>query len=99
MFLGDRLRFLRDRKQITLRQFAQRSGLSQSLLLRVENGHAVPDMEQIEHLAAALEVPVYQLFCDSENPPLQNLPDRLSEDEIVRFRMMERLNGILNKLS
>jgi|SRR5215469_18751230 len=96
MFLGDRLHFLRDRKQITLRQLTQRSGLSQSFLLRVENGHAVPDLEQIEHLAAALEVPVHQLFC--ENPPLQNLPDCLSEDDIARLRIMERLNGILNKL-
>ena len=96
MFLGDRLHFLRDRKQITLRQLTQRSGLSQSFLLRVENGHAVPDLEQIEHLAAALEVPVHQLFC--ENPSLQNLPDCLSEDHIARLRIMERLNGILNKL-
>lgn len=99
MLLGERLRNLRDTKQTTLRQIAEKSGLPQSLLLRVESGHAVPDMNQLERWAAALEVPVYGLFYDGENPPLlENLRNRLSADDIAHFRLMDRLNGILDKL-
>lgn len=97
MLLGDRLRALRDTKQTTLRQIAQKSGLPQSFLLRVENGHAVPDMDQLERWAAALDVSVHELFCDGHNPPLpQNLRDRLSADDIGH--LMDRLNGTLDKL-
>ncbi|HUI50940.1 MAG TPA: helix-turn-helix transcriptional regulator [Terriglobales bacterium] len=99
MLLGDRLRTLRDRKQTTLREIARRTGLRQSFLVRVESGHAVPDMDQLERWAAALQVPVHGLFYDAEHPPLfQNLRDRLSADDIADFRLIERLNGILNKL-
>jgi len=94
MLLGDRLRSARGRKQTTLRQIAERSRLSQSFLLRVESGHAVPDIDQLERWAAALDIPVHGLFYDGENPPLlQNLGDRLSEDDIANFRLLDRLNG------
>jgi transcriptional regulator with XRE-family HTH domain len=100
MLLGDRLRALRDTKQTTLRQIARKSGLPQSFLVRVESGHDVPDMEQLERWAEALEVPVYELFYEVENGLLlQNLRDRLSADDIVHFRFMDRLNGMPDKLS
>ena len=51
---------------------------------RVENGHTVPSIETLEKLARALEVPLYQLFYDSEElPSLKNLPKRKTTDEIV----------------
>jgi transcriptional regulator with XRE-family HTH domain len=49
---------------------------------RVENGHTVPAIETIEKFARALEVPVYQLFYDGDEPPkLPNLPKRKFSDE------------------
>jgi transcriptional regulator with XRE-family HTH domain len=51
---------------------------------RVENGHTVPAIETLEKLARALEVPLYQLFYDGEEPPaLPNLPKRKTSDDIV----------------
>jgi transcriptional regulator with XRE-family HTH domain len=51
---------------------------------RVENGHTVPAIETLEKLARALEVPLYQLFYDGEEPPeLPNLPKRKSADDIA----------------
>jgi len=38
----------------------------------VENGHTVPAVETLEEFARALEVPLYQLFYDGEEP----LPQR-----------------------
>jgi transcriptional regulator with XRE-family HTH domain len=44
----------------------------------VENGHTVPAIETLEKMARALEVPLYQLFYDGEEPPkLPNLPKRI----------------------
>jgi transcriptional regulator with XRE-family HTH domain len=50
----------------------------------VENGHTVPAIETLEKLARALEVPLYQLFYDGEEPPkLPNLLKRKTSDEIA----------------
>jgi transcriptional regulator with XRE-family HTH domain len=44
---------------------------------RVENGHTVPAVETLGKFARALEVPLYQLFYDGDEPPkLPNLPKR-----------------------
>ena len=51
---------------------------------RVENGHTVPAVETLEKFARALEVPMYQLFYDGEEPPkLPNLLKRKSADDIL----------------
>jgi transcriptional regulator with XRE-family HTH domain len=36
---------------------------------RVENDHTVPSVETLEKFARALEVPLYVLFYDGEEPP------------------------------
>ena len=38
-------------------------------LSRIENGHTVPSVETLEKLARGLEVPLYQLFYEGEEPP------------------------------
>jgi len=44
----------------------------------------VPAIETLEKLARVLEVPLYQLFYDGEEPPkLPNLLTRKSADDIV----------------
>jgi len=40
-----------------------------SYISRVERGHTVPSIETLERLAAALGVPLYQLFYEGEDPP------------------------------
>jgi len=41
----------------------------------VENGYTVPAVETLEKFARALEVPMYRLFYDGEQPPkLPHLP-------------------------
>ena len=51
---------------------------------RVENGHTVPAIETLEKMARALEVPLYHLFYEGEEPPkLPNLPKRKSSDDIA----------------
>jgi transcriptional regulator with XRE-family HTH domain len=51
---------------------------------RVEHGHTVPSVETLEKMARALEIPMYKLFYESEEPPkLPNLLKRKSADDIL----------------
>jgi transcriptional regulator with XRE-family HTH domain len=84
MVIGDRLRELRDQKKFSQGEIEKRTGLLRCYISRVENGHTVPAVETLEKFARALEVPLYQLFYDGEQPPkLPNLPKRKSADDIA----------------
>ena len=84
MIIGDRLREMREEKKLSQGDIEQRTGLLRCYISRVENGHTVPAIETLEKLARALEVPLYHLFYDGEQPPqLPNLPKRKSSDDIA----------------
>ena len=84
MIISDRLRELREEKKLSQGEIEKRTGLLRCYISRVENGHTVPAVETLEKFARALEVPVYQLFYDGEEPPkLPNLPNRKKAGEIA----------------
>jgi transcriptional regulator with XRE-family HTH domain len=69
MIIGDRLRNLREHKKFSQGEVEKRTGLLRCYISRVENGHTVPAVETLEKFARALEVPLYQLFYDGDEPP------------------------------
>ena len=84
MVIGDRLREMREGKNLSQGDIEKRTGLLRCYISRVENGHTVPAIETLEKMARALEVPLYQLFYDGEEPPkLPNLPKRKTADDIA----------------
>jgi len=84
MIIGDRLRALREEKRLSQGDIEKRTGLLRCYISRVENGHTVPAIETLEKMVRALEVPLYQLFYDGEEPPaLPNLPKRRPADSIA----------------
>jgi transcriptional regulator with XRE-family HTH domain len=84
VIIGDRLRELREEKKLSQGDIEKKTGLLRCYISRVENGHTVPNVETLEKFARALEVPMYQLFYDGEEPPkLPNLPKRKSANDIV----------------
>src|SRR5450432_4020317 len=84
MVICDRLRELRESKNLSQGDIEKRTGLLRCYISRVENGHTVPAIETLEKLARALEVPLYQLFYDGEEPPkLPNLLKRKAAEDIV----------------
>ena len=84
MVIGDRLRELRSGKKLSQGDIEKRTGLLRCYISRVENGHTVPAIETLEKIARALEVPLYQLFYDGEEPPkLPNLLKRKTSDDVV----------------
>jgi transcriptional regulator with XRE-family HTH domain len=84
MIIGDRLRALREQKKFSQGEIEKRTGLLRCYISRVENGHTVPAVETLEKFARALEVPMYQLFNEGEEPPkLPNLPNRKTTADIT----------------
>src|SRR5208282_1645525 len=84
MIIGERVKFLREQKKLSQGEIEKRAGLQRVYVSRVENGHTVPSVETLEKFARALEIPMYQLFYDGEEPPkLPNLPKRKSTDDIL----------------
>ena len=104
MIIGDRLREMREEKKLSQGDIEKRTGLLRCYISRVENGHTVPAIETLEKLARALEVPLYQLFYEGDEPPkLPNLLKRSSSDDTVwgstgkEARYLNKLRRLLGK--
>ena len=104
MIIGDRLRELRESKKLSQGDIEKRTGLLRCYISRVENGHTVPAIETLEKLARALEIPLYQLFYDGDEPPkLPNLLKRKTAEDIVwgssgrQARYLHKLRKCLSK--
>jgi transcriptional regulator with XRE-family HTH domain len=82
MFIADRLRALREDKNLSQGDIEKRTGLLRCYISRVENGHTVPAIETLEKMARAMEVPLYQLFYDVEEPPSPNIPKLKNGDDV-----------------
>jgi len=104
MIIGDRLRAMREEKQLSQGDIEKRTGLLRCYISRVENGHTVPAIETLEKMARALEVPLYQLFYEGEEPPkLPNLLKSRSSNETAwgskgkDARYLNKLRRLLGK--
>jgi transcriptional regulator with XRE-family HTH domain len=69
MLIGQRLRALREEKKLSQGDIEKRTGLFRCYTSRVENGATVPSIPTLEKYARALEIPMYALFYDGEEPP------------------------------
>jgi transcriptional regulator with XRE-family HTH domain len=74
MVIADRLKALREQKKMSQGDIEKRTGLVRVYVSRVENGHTVPSIATLEKFARALEVPIYALFYEGEEPPAPELP-------------------------
>jgi transcriptional regulator with XRE-family HTH domain len=103
MIIGDRLRELREEKELSQGDIEKRTGLFRSYISRIEHNHSVPNMENLEKMARALEVPLYQLFYDGEEPPKPlKLPKRKSDGNLwgssgKDARYLSKLRRLLGK--
>ncbi len=106
MLIGDRLRELREEKKLSQGDIENRTGLVRPYISRVEHNHSVPTIETLEKFARALEVPMYELFYDGDEPPKPPiLPKRKTSDEIAwgssgkDARFLSNLRRLLAKSS
>jgi len=106
MIISDRLRAIREQKDLSQGDIEKRTGLKRCYVSRVENGHTVPSVETLEKMARALEVPMYQLFYDGEEPPeIPSLPKGISAGDVEwgssgeSAKFFKRLHQLLSRLS
>ncbi|MHB8061626.1 MAG: helix-turn-helix domain-containing protein [Ruminiclostridium sp.] len=65
--LGQTVLTYRKKKGMTIREFADYSGISTSLISQIERGQANPSLNVLELIALALNVPLYTLFINDFN--------------------------------
>jgi transcriptional regulator with XRE-family HTH domain len=73
MEICDRLRELRELRNLTQRDIEKSTGLLSAYISRVEHGHTVPTVPTLEKFARALGVPIYRLFLDGEPLPMKRM--------------------------
>ena len=102
MVIGERLRDLREQKEMSQGEIEKRTGLLRCYVSRVENGHTVPNVDTLEKMARALEIPMYRLFTEDAdvkkpNIQLQPVPSRAvktKDDRDLRSlaKLLSRMN-------
>jgi transcriptional regulator with XRE-family HTH domain len=65
--IGRRIRKLRDQKNLTLRDLSMTSGVSVSMLSKIENSQTFPPISTYARIAAALDVPIGEVITDADH--------------------------------
>jgi transcriptional regulator with XRE-family HTH domain len=97
MDIGHRITSLREEKKLSQGDIEKRTGLLRCYISRVENGHTVPAIETLEKIARALEMPLYQLMYDGQEPPKP--PTRTNGHKAPEWGDVGKDARFLNKLS
>jgi transcriptional regulator with XRE-family HTH domain len=69
MQIGQRLKTLREEKDFSQGDIEKATGLLRCYVSRVENGHTVPTVETLEKWARALDMPLYKVMYEGDEPP------------------------------
>jgi transcriptional regulator with XRE-family HTH domain len=84
MVIGARLRQLREQRRMSQGDVEEATGLKTCYTSRVEHGHTIPGLINLEKYAAGLGVPVYRFFHEGEEPPpLAKLTPRKTLEELA----------------
>jgi transcriptional regulator with XRE-family HTH domain len=104
MIIGDRIRSIREEKNLTQGDIQSRTGLLRCYVSRVENGHTIPSVETLEKFARALAMPLYRFFYDGKqipdisSPPLRKVDDVIWGSKGKDILVLNRLRSLLGKM-
>jgi transcriptional regulator with XRE-family HTH domain len=101
MEIGEKLKAIREQRDLSQGDVEKRTGLLRCYISRVENGHTVPAIETIEKLARAMEVPMYALFYEAEPPAPQSLKSGATGWGSSRrdSRMFDRFRKLMGRMN
>lgn len=66
MKIGDKLRTIRKQQGLTQKQLAQKAGVVQSTISDIETSNRVVNLNQMEKICAALQIPMYEILDDND---------------------------------
>jgi len=90
--LGRRLKHARLVRGLTLKALADSAGCSESMLSKVERGHASPSLAMLHRLAKVLKTNIADLTSNGETTPSPVL--RAGERTLIEFRAGRQRGGI-----
>ena len=97
---GERVRMLRERHGITLKQLAQIAGLSDRYIIQVEQGAANPSLETVRRLALALQTSVTGLLpADAKTTAAEPTGPARKILELLEGRSNEQISRIADAVS
>ena len=105
--LGPRIRALRQARRLTLRDVADRAGVTESFLSQVERDVTSPSIATVHRIAGALDLSIAQLFADEPSPGRIvrrearrriAYPGLKAVDEFLTSNMAGRLQVILSTI-
>jgi transcriptional regulator with XRE-family HTH domain len=101
MIVGQRLQALREHKKMSQGDVEKRTGLLRCYVSRVENGHTVPSLDTLEKWARALDMQLYQVLYDGNEPPQERLRTN-NDDEWGNHgkdrRFLHKMCGCLSRM-
>ena len=95
MIVGERLRAIRESKNMSQGDIERKTGLLRCYISRVENGHTVPAIETLEKMAHAMDIPLYQIFYDDERKE----PEKLNLPHAAILKLNRKDGVIVSRLS
>jgi transcriptional regulator with XRE-family HTH domain len=89
--IGKRLRQLREAKGLSQGHIEERTGLFRCYVSRIECGHTIPQLENLEKWANALGVTLSEIFAENE---IARKPAKLARLTFYEKRLLELLRGL-----
>ncbi len=92
---GEKLRLVRERKKLTMREVAERAGVSESMVSQIERNKVSPALDTLLSLVDVLEIDIEYLFADYKRERSVNLVRRADRERVVtKSAVYERLSHI-----
>jgi transcriptional regulator with XRE-family HTH domain len=93
---GEKLRLVRERKKLTMREVAERAGVSESMVSQIERNKVSPALDTLLSLVDVLGIDIEYLFADYKKERLVNLVRLEDRQRIVtKSAVYERLSSIV----
>lgn len=102
MLIGQRVRSLRRKQQLSLGDIEKRVGLMRTYVSRVERGRTIPSLDTLEKLAFALRLPMYRFFCNGHRPSgngMRQLRRRARAGMSAEMRDIARFQRMLPRMA
>lgn len=96
MNVGERIKYFREQKSITVNKLANIAGVSQSYLREIELGNKQPTIEYLEYICWALDISLKEFFSDDNSyihPVLATSLSKMDTDE--QLKLAEFLNSMI----
>jgi transcriptional regulator with XRE-family HTH domain len=95
---GEKLRSVREKKQMTMKEVAEKAGLSESLISQIETNKVSPAIDTLLVIAEILEIDIEYIFSDFKKNKKVNLVKAEKRSKIVLDKIVyEQLSRIVEE--